>query len=78
MYCLPSTLTNINVLGKQYMQFRFVNICECFLDNYAWIGRFETVVGKLCMEAKPCEGKFDVLGKCNSTSLSHHVVSFDY
>ena len=43
MYCLPSTLTNINVLGKQYMQFRFVNICEGFLDKCAWIGRFETV-----------------------------------
>ena len=33
------------------MQFNFVNIFECFIDNCAWICHLETVVGKLCIEA---------------------------
>ena len=51
--CSRQELTFVNVLGKQYVQLQFncVNICECFLDNCAWICHFETVVGKLCMEA---------------------------
>ena len=40
-------ICGVNILGKQYVQFPFVNICECFLDNCAWICHFETVVGKL-------------------------------
>ena len=39
------------VLGKQYVQFNFVNTCESFLDNCVWIFHFQTVMGKLCMEA---------------------------
>ena len=50
--CSRQEICGINVLGKQYvqLQFNFVNICEG-LDNCAWICHFETVVGKLCMEA---------------------------
>ena len=56
---------------KQYVQYNFVNICEC-----SWICHFETVVGKLCIEANfvnICERSrqeicgVNVLGKCNST-----------
>ena len=73
----------VNVLGrkyvqlmywacKQYVHFNFVNICEYFLDNCAWICHFETVVGKLCIKAKfvnICERSrqeysgFNILGK---------------
>ena len=43
---------------------QLVNICECFLDNCAWICHLETVVGKLCIEANfvnVCE-RFKVCG----------------
>ena len=48
---LSRNIVDLTFVLKQYMQFNFVNIFECFLDNCAWIFHFETVVGKLCIEA---------------------------